>query len=123
MYICTLMNCIKAARAVTFSCAMSVQHFIDYLKINLTCAGDRDMCLRYTETLVDLTPFDLEYARGMVDRWVSVGMFHGRIATSSPFVDMPPHDAGGEDVFMAYGKRPAESEECEAASAKRQRCP
>jgi hypothetical protein len=59
---------------------MSLQQFIDFLKINLTGAHDKFKCLHHLETQQNFTPMERDYARGMVDRWISVGMFNGTVS-------------------------------------------
>ena len=59
---------------------MSLQQFFEFLKTNLTGAHDKFKCLHYLEAQQNLTPMEREYARGMVDRWISVGMFSGTLS-------------------------------------------
>jgi hypothetical protein len=87
---------------------MSLQQFIEYLKINLTGAHDKFKCLHYLETHQGFTPMEREYARGMVDRWISAGMFQG--ATVSGVVGEKRkgvlHDEAGAKDRKSIGLMP-----------------
>ena len=67
---------------------MSVQDVIDFMKQNLTGPQDKSKCLEYIVSL-ELASHDLYYAKGMLDRWISVGQFKkpsfaGQVSTPGP---------------------------------------
>jgi hypothetical protein len=47
---------------------------IEFMKQNLAGPQDKPKCLDYIESIT-LSPADLDYAKDMLDRWISVGMF------------------------------------------------
>ncbi len=60
---------------------MSVQDFVDYLKANLARPADKAKCLCFLDSLSPyLSENDQRYAAGMLDRWISVGVFNGSIS-------------------------------------------
>ena len=66
---------------------MSLQDVIDYMKEKLTSPQDKSDCLIYINSL-PLVQKDMEYAKGMLDRWISVGQFKkplaGQVSTPGP---------------------------------------
>ncbi len=91
---------------------MSLGDFISYLKSNLTSPADQIKCLHYLENL-SLSRTDAAYAHGMLDRWISVGLFNGTLSVGYMCQDMdanprqpcaaaeepPPHPARRHWVF------------------------
>jgi hypothetical protein len=58
---------------------MSLQQVTDFMKENLTCPQDKSKCLEYINSL-PLVQKDLDYARNMLERWISVGLFKKPLA-------------------------------------------
>ena len=57
-----------------------METFIDFMRENLTCAFDRPKCIEYLNSIsTAFTYTDTLYALGMLDRWIAVGMFKGRL--------------------------------------------
>jgi hypothetical protein len=99
---------------------MCLQEFIDYLKINLTCPADRFKCLCYLESLRPclsrVESVDMNYAMGMVDRWIAVGIFSGSESISNERKWMPLDEQDGTST-----KRPACCDDVTETCVKRQR--
>jgi hypothetical protein len=66
---------------------MTVTLVIDFMKLNLAGPQDKSKCMAYIDSL-ELAPHDLDYAKSMLDRWISVKMFKkplaGQVSTPCP---------------------------------------
>jgi hypothetical protein len=57
-----------------------MQAFVDFMKENLTCSSDRTKCIEYIQNnSASFDCVDTAYALGIVDRWIAVGMFRGKL--------------------------------------------
>ena len=85
-----------------------MEAFTSFLRENLTCAADRDECIEYIQrNIATFNHLDLDYAHGMIDRWIEVGIFKGKLTRPSQ--------------QNQNGKRPASSTDELAVDEKRQR--
>jgi hypothetical protein len=92
-----------------------MEAFVSFLRENLTCAADRNKCIEYIErNIATFNHLDLDYAHGMIDRWIEVGLFRGKL-TLRNLDDTRPRQQHQND------KRPATSSTDELAVVKKQR--
>jgi hypothetical protein len=62
---------------------MSMTLVNDFIQQNLTGPQDKPMCLEYIDSL-GLAPHDLDYAKSMLDRRISFGLFKKSLAGQAP---------------------------------------